>query len=381
MEGHSVYRTNKKGRDMRNIYKGLKATISSLLLLLLLSIAVQATTVRVHYDVGYGNRVTIRGNKTPLSWTTGVNAQWTPGNIWVYSWSSSIGDVEMKPLFNDVYWATGANYRIKAGATVDIYPFFGTARGTLRRVDNFYSPQLGNNRSLILYLPPSYYENTLKRYPVLYMHDGQNIFDATTSFGGVEWGVDETADRLIGEGSMDEVIIVGIYNTGGNRLYEYTPCCDAQYGGGGANSYENFVINTVKPYIDSNYRTIANREHTAVMGSSLGGLISFYMGWTRSDVFAKVASLSGSFWWDNQHLVGEVVAATARLPIKIYIDAGTSNDGLTETTNMRNALLQDGYSNDLYYYVAQGASHNESAWAARVAIPLKYMFPFGSTTY
>src|SRR5439155_250061 len=122
--------------------------------------------------------------------------------------------------------------------------------------------QLGNSRSLLVYLPPSYYENYLKRYPVLYMQDGQNIFDASTSFGGVEWGVDETADQLIRNGQMDEVIIVGLYNTGANRLYEYTPCCDPTYGGGGADNYENFMINTVKPFIDRGFRTIPKREDT-----------------------------------------------------------------------------------------------------------------------
>ena len=178
-----------------------------------------------------------------------------PTDTW-WTTTSSTGDVELKPLVDDATWSTGGNYIVKAGTTVDIYPFFGASVGRLVQVNNFYSPQLRNYRSLIIYLPPSYSENIFKRYPVLYMHDGQNIFQASTAFGGVEWGVDETANRLVQYGLMDETLIVGIYNTGANRIYEYTPCCDPTYGGGGANLYERFVIDTVKPWIDSRYRTL-----------------------------------------------------------------------------------------------------------------------------
>jgi len=353
------------------------------LLLLVVGMAAEATTVRVHYDVGYGNRITLRGSKAPLSWSTGTNATWTTGNVWTLSWSNTVGDVEVKPLINDVTWSTGANYRVKAGATVDIYPFFGPASGRLQKVSNFYSPQFGNSRTLVIYLPPSYSENPLKRYPVLYAHDGQNLFEASTAFGGVEWRMDETANSLIGNGSMDEVIIVGIYNGGSNRIYEYTPCCDPQYGGGGADKYERFILDTVKPYIDQNFRTLPTKPNTALTGSSLGGLVSFYIGRRNPTAFGKLAALSSSFWWNNQALTKEVEASTTKVPVSFYIDAGTSGDGLTETTRMRDALVADGYvqGQDLYYYVAQGAGHNESAWAARLHIPLTYLFPWQSTAY
>jgi predicted alpha/beta superfamily hydrolase len=343
----------------------------------------QATTVRVHYDVGYGNRISIRGNKAPLSWNAGVNATWTTGNAWVLSWADSAGDMEIKPLKNDATWSVGANYFVKSGTTVDIYPFFGPAAGTLKKITGFHSPQFNNSRTLILYLPPSYYENPLKRYPVLYAHDGQNLFEAATAFGGKEWRMDETSNQLIGSGLMDEVIIVGIHNTGSNRIYEYTPCCDAAYGGGGADQYLNFMANTVKPYIDANYRTINRRENTATMGSSLGGLLSFYAGRRRSDVFSKVAGMSSSFWWNNEALTLEVINYSGKVPAKFYIDAGTVNDGLPQTTSMRDALVSDGYVQgvDLYYHVAQGAGHNETSWAARLDIPLKYLFPWQSTVY
>ena len=351
--------------------------------LLAMGTAAEATTVRVHYDVGYGNRITIRGSKTPLSWTTGTNATWTTGNVWTLSWADSVGDVEIKPLLNDATWSTGANYRIKAGSTVNIYPYFGTASGTLQYVNNFYSPQLGNYRTLTIYLPPSYAANPLKRYPVLYAHDGQNLFNASRATYGVEWGMDEMASSLIRNGQMDEVIIVGMDHGGGNRIYEYTPCCDAQYGGGGADKHERFILDTVRPYVNQNFRTLTTKANTALIGSSLGGLVSFYVGRRNPTVFGKTASLSSSFWWNNRALTQQVEAATTKVAVKFYIDAGTDGDGLPETTRMRDALVADGHvqGNDLYYYVAQGAGHTESAWAARLNIPLTYLFPWQSTVY
>ena len=266
-----------------------------------------------------------------------------------------MGDVEVKPLVNDASWSTGANYRIKAGTTVDIYPFFGPAWGTLQKVNNFCSPQLGNTRSLTIYLPPSYSQNPLKRYPVLYMHDGQNLFDAGPPSEAWSGSVDETANNLMSNGQMDEVIIVGIDNTA-NRIYEYTPCCDPQYGGGGSDMYERFLLETVKPYIDQNYRTLTTNKNTAIIGSSLGGLVSTYISRRHPEVFSKSGGMSSSFWWNNQALTLQVEAATSKVAVSFYIDAGTSSDGLTETTRMRDALTADGYvqGKDLYYYVAPG---------------------------
>lgn len=352
-------------------------------LLLMTALASRASSIRVYYDAGWGNRIALRGDKAPFSWTAGVAATWTSGNAWVYSWPDSVGDVQLKPMINDATWSIGANYRVKAGTSVDIYPYFQSRNGTLQKVNNFWSPQLGNGRTLAIYLPPSYVQNPLKRYPVLYMHDGQNLFEAPTAFGGVEWRVDETANDLINRGLMDEVIVVGIYNAGANRIYEYTPCCDAGYGGGGADTYEAFLLQSVKPYVDRTYRTLAPNRNTAIMGSSLGGLVSFYIGRRHPEVFGKAAGLSSSFWWDDSALARQVEAATQKVPIRIYLDAGTNSDGLEGTTRMRDALVQDGYvqGQDLDFYVAQGAGHNESSWAARLGIPLTYLFPWQSTQY
>jgi predicted alpha/beta superfamily hydrolase len=341
-----------------------------------------ATTIRVHYDTGLGNRITIRGSVAPLSWTTGQNATWSTGNVWIATWANAAGDADVKPLVNDATWSVGSNYHVKAGATVDVYPFFAPANGTFVSVTNFWSPQLSNGRTLLVYLPPSYTQNSLKRYPVIYMHDGQNLFNAQTSAFGTEWQVDENINALVGSGQMDEVIVVGAYNTA-NRIWEYTPCCDADYGGGGANQYERFLIDTMKPFVDANFRTLPSPANTAIMGSSLGGLLSFYIARRNPTVFGKAGCMSSSFWWNNEALTGEVQQSTAHVPVKFYLDAGTSNDGLPQTTTMDQALLADGYVQgaDLDFVTAQGGSHNEASWAARVAVPLKWLFPWQSTVY
>jgi predicted alpha/beta superfamily hydrolase len=345
--------------------------------------AAEATTLRVHYDVGYGNRISVRGSKAPFSWTTGINTTWTTGNVWTYTWANSVGDVDLKPLINDATWSVGANYAVKSGATVDVYPFFQARGGTLVKVNNFSSPQLGNTRSLRIYLPPSYGQNPDKRYPVLYMHDGQNLFETSTAFGGVEWQVDEMANSLMNNGQMDEVIVVGVDNGGANRIYELTPCCDPDYGGGGVDVYTRFLLETVKPYVDLNYRTLKTNKNTALMGSSLGGLASFYIVRQHPEVFSKLGAMSSSFWWNNQALTQQVESSTVKVAVNIYIDAGTNGDGQPETTRMRDALVADGYvqAKDLYFYVAQGGSHNEASWAARLNLPLTYLFPWQSTVY
>jgi predicted alpha/beta superfamily hydrolase len=348
----------------------------------LVATVASAATIRVHYDTGYGNRIAIRGSAAPLSWSVGKSATWTTGNVWVASWSDAAGDVDVKPLINDAAWSVGANYRVRAGTTVDVYPYFGTQAGTRVTVPGFWSPQLGNSRTLVVYLPPSYQENKLKRYPVLYMHDGQNLFDAATSSFGTEWRVDETINAAVPAGQMDEMIVVGAYNTP-NRIWEYTPCCDASYGGGGADVYERFLIDTLKPYVDQTYRTLPGKANTGIMGSSLGGLVSCYIARRNPTVFSKAGCMSSSFWWNNEAFTLQVEQSTAHPPVRFYIDAGTVNDGLTQTQRMDAALRADGYVQgaDLKFVTAQGGSHNEASWAARVGTPLSYLFAWQSTVY
>ena len=335
-----------------------------------------ATTVRIHYEAGQ-RAIFLRGDKGPMSWTKGAPALAGPGQVWTYTWPDRLGDVTMKPALGKDQVSTGGAYRIKAGATEDIYPFFGVATGRVTIVDAIASPQLKNSRKLRIYLPPSYGENAAKRYPVLYMHDGQNLFDAKAAAYGVEWGIDETADRLIDAGAMDEIIVVGIDNTP-DRIPEYTPCCDSKHGGGMLDAYEAFVIDTVKPYVDRTWRTLPGRETTAIMGSSLGGIASVAIAQHRPHVFSKAGGVSSSFWWNEGSMVAK---PAARVPVKFYLDAGTRDDGLEGTEAMRDAMLKQGYrlDADLRFFAAEGGIHNEASWAARVDRPLTWFFPWGST--
>jgi predicted alpha/beta superfamily hydrolase len=339
-----------------------------------------SSIIRIHYDAGWGRRISLRGSAPPLSWSTGLEATWGQGHIWTYVWPRASGVLEFKPLLDDRGWSVGGNYQLRAGTTVDVYPFFGPPVGTLRKVHDFHSPQLDNRRTLAISLPPSYAENPHKRYPVLYMHDGQNAFEDSTSFTGVSWGADRTSHSLVAQGLKDEIIIVGVSNVGTGRVFEYTPGPPSGRTGG-ADLYGRFLIETVKPWVDSQFRTLPGREDTALMGSSLGGLVSFYLGMRHPDVFSKVACLSSSFMWNGMDLVRQMETAPKKVPVKFYIDAGTNRDPLTPTQHMKEVLKARGYvqGKDLYYHAHKGGKHHESSWAARVHLPLRYLFPWQSS--
>jgi predicted alpha/beta superfamily hydrolase/glycogen debranching enzyme len=247
--------------------------------------------------------------------------------------------------------------------------------GTLQLIEKFKSPQLGNARTLRIYLPPSYGSDTRRRYPVLYMHDGQNLFDAATASYGTEWNIDEVADRLVRQGDMEEVIVVGIDNTN-DRIAEYTPCCDAKHGGGKLDAYADFVAKTVKPWVDRQYRTKPGRRHTAVMGSSLGGLASIGIVQRHPKVFSMAGGVSSAFWWNQQDAVKH---PPKLMPVRFYIDAGTAFDGLENSEAFRQALLKKGYreGRDLLFLADEGGQHNERSWASRVHVALAWFFGKG----
>ena len=350
--------------------------IAAMMLAASASAGAGATTARIHYDAGNG-AILVRADKGPMSWTKGAAAAAGAGHVWTYTWPDSLGDIVTKPALGTDRVSTGGAYRLKAGVTQDIYPFFGASTGQVTVGAALESPQLKNSRKLRIYLPPSYAENAAKRYPVLYMHDGQNLFDAKSAAYGVKWGIDETVNRLVGAGAMDEIIVVGVDNTA-DRIAEYTPCCDPKHGGGKLEAYQAFMTDTVKPYIDGALRTLPGRETTAIMGSSLGGIASVHMAQQRAQVFSKAGGMSSSFWWNAGSMVSK---PAARVAVRFYLDAGTSNDGLEGTLAMRDAMVKLGYKvdADLMFHADQGGSHNEKSWAARVERPLTWFFPWGST--
>ena len=166
--------------------------------------------------------------------------------------------------------------------------------GQLRKHDQFRSRFLRNQRSLVVYLPPGYDEQPTRRYPVLYLHDGQNLFDRATSFAGQDWNVQGAADHTIRAGKVSPLIVVGIYNTGKSRIFEYTPTKAPKLGGGRADRYAKFLLQEVMPFIQSQYRVDANPRLTGIGGSSLGGLVSLYLGLKLPQSFGKIAALSPS---------------------------------------------------------------------------------------
>lgn len=241
--------------------------------------------------------------------------------------------------------------------------------GSLEKIENF---DLGNDllpRNILVWMPKDYYSkrklNT--RYNVLYMQDGQNLFDPNTSYAGKHWKVSETVSKLLKQGKISDLIVVGIYNTQ-DRLDEYDWSKKGQ-------DYLSGIINNLKPYIDSNYRTMTGRENTAIMGSSMGGLISFYAGWYFPEIFSMVGCMSSSFYYHYDAVLKMVYEYSGeKIPVKFYIDHG--EDGLIRGQKMFCLLSQKGYliGTDIDYFYAPNAEHNESEWAARLERPLLFFF-------
>ena len=254
-----------------------------------------------------------------------------------------------------------------------------TLTGEFRVYKRVRSKFLATERNVIVYLPPGYDADPLRRYPVLYMHDGQNLFDIATSVGR-EWGVDETAQRLVEARAIEPVLIVGVYNTGDTRIDEYTPTRNRGKGHGGkAGLYGRMLVEELKPLIDNQYRTLRDPANTGLAGSSLGGLVALYLGLQYPATFGKLGVISPSVWWDNRMIVREVRALGAKPPLRIWLSTGTeeSRGVLPNARRLRDALIRKGWviGRDLAYYEAEGAGHNEQAWSQIVDPFLRFLFP------
>jgi predicted alpha/beta superfamily hydrolase len=253
-----------------------------------------------------------------------------------------------------------------------------TLTGEFRTHARFRSRFLAHERTILVYLPPGYKPRGAQRYPVLYLQDGQNVFDKATSIGE-EWHVDETAQSLIESGQIEPLIVVGIYNTGEHRVDEYAPTKVAEKGGGNADKYGRMIVEEIKPLIDRKYKTLPSAASTGLGGSSLGGLLTMHLALKYPTVFNRLAVLSPSVWWDNRVIVREVESLPAKLPLRIWLDAGTGEgqEVLADARALRDALLAKGWvpDHDLRYVEAEGAEHNEQSWAARVGEVLKYLYP------
>jgi predicted alpha/beta superfamily hydrolase len=260
-----------------------------------------------------------------------------------------------------------------------------TLTGNIKRHRAFPSRILGNRRDILVYLPRGYRRFSGKRYPVLYLQDGQNVFDAATSFAGVEWGMDETAERLIRANLIEPLIVVAVANMGDDRVHEYAPTrgiIDAKArrkkrSEGLAGHYAEFLAEELKPYIDRKYRTKPHPEFTGLGGSSLGGLVTLAIGVLYPHVFRRLIVMSPSIWWDNFAIYRLVDSIEQRPPLKIWLDTGTAEPGWEQTRELANRLIEKGWKlgKSLQYVEAQHADHSEAAWAARVEPALRFLFP------
>lgn len=224
-------------------------------------------------------------------------------------------------------------------------------------------------RDVVVWLPPSYETAREKRYPVLYMHDGQNVFDPKTSFLGYDWRADEVADSLIKAKAMEEIIIVGVNNSP-DRIAEYS---DTPLG----RAYAGFVVNRLRPMIDSLYRTKPSAEHTAVMGSSMGGLISLYFLAWHPDVFSKAGCLSTAIGRARDDEFRKFMTTSTHQKPRIYLDVGELEPSLVPGNRALASFLEkEGFAlgKNLEFFYAVGAQHNEPAWAARLWRPLVFLF-------
>ena len=262
-------------------------------------------------------------------------------------------------------WATGANRLVVATREDirDIYPsFYSSEQGTILDVITLESKILNRQHSLRVYLPAGYDENTCRTFPVIYMQDGRNLFFPQEAFLGQDWGVEDKLALLNGMNAVEQMIVVGIYSA--DRMQEYT--------NPGYETYGRSVVEEIKPYIDAHFRTRPAPRATGVMGSSLGGVVSFYMGWQWPEVFGGVGCLSSTFT-HKDNLV-ERVLAESRRDVRFYIDTGWPGDNYEVGLAMAVALAERGYhyGHDFLYFAFPNAGHSERDWGQRLHIPFQF---------
>ena len=243
----------------------------------------------------------------------------------------------------------------------------------------FHSAILPDDRAVLVYLPASY-EAGIERFPVFYLHDGQNLFDGRTSYvPGCTWRAHQTADEVIASGAIRPLILIGIANTGLRRMAEYTPTRDFRMGGGEGRSYGRLLVEELKPLIDARYRTLTGPADTGLGGSSLGGLVSLFLGFEYPDIFGRLAVMSPSLWWDHRSILNLASRISTRAGLKIWLDMGTAEGvrHLQDSDLLYKTLLQRGWKAgvDLSYTRVDGALHNEEAWSRRFGDVLRFLFP------
>lgn len=356
--------------------------------------------------------VGVRGNMSPLRWDSTLVAS-DPDGDGVYSIT-----ITMLPPKSPFYEETRIAYKFKAegdklfnrgwetsdnstlnltGSPQTVRRFFSVQQKTpafstksSRVKQHNFTSRILRARPLYVLLPKDYATSN-QRYPVLYMHDGQNMFDDSTAANG-EWHMDEVASGLMDSASIPQMIIVGVGTFGDTRIPEYTPTAITRQtttggtisiGGSGA-LHARMLVEEIKPFIDSTYRTLQDRNSTALGGSSLGGLMTIFTGAKYPDVFGKLLVISPSVWWDEKSILKTVqsesktMLKTPQDRQKIWLDVGTQEgkEALDGARALNKLLVKQGWKKGktMQYQEFPNAAHSESAWAARLEPMLKFMF-------
>ena len=303
------------------------------------------------------------------------------------SWASVEGTSTGGPRPNRSYALGGADtVYISILSWEDLFGGGGGGQSTANAqvqvlTDSFFMPQLNRYRRIWAYLPPDYDSLTSKRYPVIYMHDAQNLFDNLTAFAG-EWQVDESMNSLFQQGDPG-AIVIGINNGGSQRINEYSPWVNAQYGGGQGADYVDFIVQVLKPYIDQQFRTDSTRTGTAIWGSSMGGLISQYAAVQYQSVFSKVGVFSPSLWFSNQ-IYSQVGSIGKQHPMKFYILAGAqeSTTLVAQVTQLKNDLLSNGFTAaEVELVIKADGQHSEWFWRREFKPAYQWLFSTASSQF
>ncbi len=388
--------------------------VAALLLLTALAVAPRAfAATRVIFDIDMREEIAagrfdpakdivgVRGGAAPLSWSRSLVAPaaglgrdgWYSVAV-VFERLPAGGHVPYKfhvehPGANDPEgdWESGGNRSVElVSEEVRVARAFNTPgapislsrAGTIERLDPLPGGGVGP-RPVQVWLPPNYARDTQRRYPVLYLHDGQNVFDAAAA--GAEWQVDETAQRLVADGQIQPLIIVAVHNTS-RRIDEYTATARTHEGvsrGGLAPAYARYLIEQLKPAIDGRYRTLPDAAHTAVGGSSLGGIMSLWLAVHHGDVFGTALVVSPSLWWDDEFPIRDTQKTPLPMSVarpKLWLDMGTGEgeESIQQLRRLRAVLHARGWAaGDIGYQEVQGATHDEASWAARVEPMLRFV--------
>ncbi len=318
------------------------------------------------------HKLTLNDNNTysiTLTGTGKINFKFTRG-----SWAKVEKGANCAELANRSFtYGSSQQYTAKVVLWADMCGGTHTAQPNVSVLsDTFYMPQLNRYRRIWVYLPPDY-DTSQQKYPVLYMHDGQNLFDAFYSFAG-EWEIDETLNKLFMENGK-KCIVVGIDNGGTHRINEYSPWINPAYGGGQGHLYARFLVETLKPHIDSLYRTLPDRENTGIMGSSMGALISFYTGLKYQNVFSKIGVFSPSFWFSPScYSFASETEKTADM--RIYFLAGGQENGVAEHCNrMMDTLSEAGYTTEeMLLKTVPNGQHSEWFWRQEFRSAFEWLF-------